>query len=197
MAARKKSIDDEERRHRVTQTAAKAESILPKVYLAGPGVFRCDATAFSEQLKNLCRAHGLEPLWPLDNAISNDSDKLRQANNIRIANEGMIREAEAVVAEISPFRGPNMDPGTAYEIGFARALCKPVFLWSTDPRPLLQRTLDGQTVNRGDILYDANMLAIENFGLSENLMIATPDGIVFQTPAEAFTACARRMASRS
>ena len=40
-----------------------------KVYLAGPAVFRKDVAVHGERLKQLCAAMGIEPLWPLDNAI--------------------------------------------------------------------------------------------------------------------------------
>lgn len=162
----------------------------PKVYLAGPGVFRSDVKQFAGALKALCGQHGLEPLWPMDNEIAPDPDKARQADSIRRANEDMIRRADAVLAELSPFRGPNMDPGTAYEIGFAVALGKPVFAWSADTRTLLARTVTATSVERDGVIYDAEQFAIEDFGLSENLMIATSVDRVFATPDEAAGACA-------
>jgi nucleoside 2-deoxyribosyltransferase len=162
---------------------------LPKVYLAGPGVFRHDAATFAAGLKRLCADHRLDPLWPLDNAVAPDSDRARQAAAIRLANEAMIRAAAAVVAEISPFRGPNMDPGTAYEIGFALAQGLPVFAWSDDARSLLARTAgDAEAGDR--VIYDADMFEIENFGLSENLMIATAVRRIDRTADDAIAACA-------
>ncbi|WP_315830915.1 nucleoside 2-deoxyribosyltransferase [Bradyrhizobium prioriisuperbiae] len=164
--------------------------LLPQVYLAGPGVFRSDVAEFATVLKQLCRQHGLVPLWPMDNDIAPEADKARQADHIRRANEDMIRRADAVLAELTPFRGPNMDPGTAYEIGFAVALGKPVFAWTPDGHTLLERTVNATSVNRGGVIYDADNFAIEDFGLSENLMIATSVRRTFATAAEAAAACA-------
>lgn len=161
-----------------------------RVYLAGPGVFRSDVVAFAAMLKELCRQHGLVPLWPMDNEIAPDADKARQADHIRRANEAMIRQADAVLAELTPFRGPNMDPGTAYEIGFAVALGKPVFAWSADARTLLERTVNATSVDRDGVIYDADHFAIEDFGLGENLMIATSVQRTFATVTEAAAACA-------
>ncbi len=162
----------------------------PGIYLAGPGVFRRDVAEFAAALKALCRRHDLEPLWPMDNEIAADIDKARHANRIRRANEDMIRRADAVLAELSPFRGPNMDPGTAYEIGFAVALGKPVFAWTTDARTLLARTVNTASVEQNGVVYDAEQFAIEDFGLGENLMIATSVRRVFALPDEALAACA-------
>jgi len=166
--------------------------VIPRaqVYLAGPGVFRRDVAEFAATLKQVCRAHGLTPLWPMDNEIDTEADKARQADHIRRANEDMIHRADAVIAEISPFRGPNMDPGTAYEIGFAAALGKPVFAWTTDPRTLLERTAGGGAHEEAGVIYDGANLAIEDFGLGENLMIATAVRHVFPSLREAAAACA-------
>lgn len=167
----------------------------PSIYLAGPGVFRQDAADFADALKQVCAAHGLAPLWPLDNEVAAAS-KAEQAAAIRRANEAMIRIADAVVAEISPFRGPNMDPGTAYEIGFALALGKPVFAWSAEPRTLLVRTVDDVAREHGGVVYDHAWFAIEDFGLGENLMIATAVERIDRTAAEAIAACAAHLGGR-
>lgn len=161
-----------------------------QVYLAGPGVFRRDVVEFAAMLKQVCRAHGLTPLWPMDNEIAPQADKARQADHIRRANEDMIRRADAVIADLSPFRGPNMDPGTAYEIGFAAALGKPVFAWTADRRTLLERTAGGSAPGEAGVVYDAADFAVEDFGLCENLMIATVVRHVFGSAREAVAACA-------
>jgi nucleoside 2-deoxyribosyltransferase len=162
-----------------------------EVYLAGPGVFRRDAPAFAGALKAGCRAQGLVPLWPLDNELVAESDRARLADHIRRANEAMIRRANAVVAEIAPFRGPNMDPGTAYEIGFAIALNKPVFAWSTEVRTLLART--PATTHADGMAYDEADFAVEDFGLIENLMIATAVQGLYTTAEAAIAACAAHL----
>jgi nucleoside deoxyribosyltransferase len=163
------------------------------VYLAGPGVFRHDAVEFSTTLKQLCERHGLHPLWPLDNVIAEAVERAAQADAIRRANEAMIRQAVAVVADISPFRGPNMDPGTAYEIGFALALDKPVFAYSTDRRSLLTRTVPATGAD--SIVRDEAGLLVEDFGLPENLMIATAVVAVAHSAADAIATCAAHLAS--
>lgn len=136
-----------------------------KLYLAGPDVFAPDAAARFDAMRAACRASGFEPLTPVDTALPEGVQGVALARFIKDANVALIRRCDAVVANIAPFRGPNMDPGTAWEIGYAEALGKPVVLWSETPLLLAERT-------PGDGRLDAQGWMIENFGLAENLMIA-------------------------
>jgi nucleoside 2-deoxyribosyltransferase len=129
-----------------------------KVYLAGPAVFRPDAAQALADDARLCAALGLEALTPLDETLTGATAIL--AGNIRL-----IEAADAVIADLTPFRGPHCNVGTAWEIGYAYARGKPVFAWSRDPRPLTQRIPN--TAGR-----DAEGWLVEDFGLAENLMIA-------------------------
>jgi nucleoside 2-deoxyribosyltransferase len=129
-----------------------------KVYLAGPAVFREDAAQALAADMRLCEGFDLEALIPLDTTLTT-------ADAIFAANIRLIDTADAVIADISPFRGPHCDVGTAWEIGYAHARGKPVFAWSRDPRPLTQRIA-------GTNGRDAEGWLIEDFGLVENLMIA-------------------------
>jgi nucleoside 2-deoxyribosyltransferase len=67
-----------------------------------------------------------------------------------------------------------MDGGTAYEIGFARALNKPVvgYLPSTY-RPEYADRVRHYYGLRADAACDHDRLAIEDFGQVDNLMMAT------------------------
>lgn len=139
-------------------------------YLAGPDVFAPDAPQRFARMQAVCVKHGITPLTPVDTAPPQHLRGAELAAFIRLANCDLIRRADCVIANISPFRGPSMDPGTAYEIGFAEALGKPVYLWSESTETLAERTAglkgDDPVPER-----DADGWLIENFGLAENLMI--------------------------
>jgi len=75
-----------------------------------------------------------------------------------------------VIADTSPFRGPHTDDGTAFEIGAAYALGKPIFAYSADLRPLSDRIQT--TCSKSGELRDLNGWTVEDFGLPHNLMIA-------------------------
>lgn len=143
-----------------------------RLYLAGPEVFRPDAAQEGARLQALCAAAGAQGLFPLH----------AEGVDIRQACLEMIDAADAMVANITPFRGTHMDPGTAFEIGYAEARGKPVFLWSDDPRPLMERhppLADGR---------DGEGHLVEDWGTPENLMIV-PDGrTVWSSPEEAVAA---------
>ena len=110
------------------------------------------------------------------------------------ANVDLIDGAQAIIADISPFRGPNMDPGTAWEIGYGIAKGLSVYAWSADLTSLAERTrrLPG-AVAKDDGFVDRDGWTIENFGLIENLMIAVPSVSVHRTDDDAIAACAVRL----
>lgn len=64
-------------------------------------------------------------------------------------NEALIRSCALMIANLTPFRGPSADVGTVYEIGFMRALGRPVYGYATTATPFTQRTLDFAAAHGG------------------------------------------------
>jgi nucleoside 2-deoxyribosyltransferase len=147
-----------------------------KIYLAGPDVFRPDVTEWATSVRELCRRYGFEPLLPVDH-------KETQPEKIFQSNIDLIRKAQIVAANLDPFRGPEPDSGTAFELGYALALGKKVCGYVTRLETVAQRVEAAE--NRceppapyGDKITDRNGLTIENFGLPCNLMLSIPANIV-------------------
>lgn len=165
----------------------------PKVYLGGPAVFRPNAKEIGEQLKQLCARYRLQGLWPADNDPP-DSLKLPAdiARHIFNQNLMMIGRCAAVIADISPFRGPHMDCGTAFEIGAAVSIGRPVFAYTNDLGDLACRMT---RVADGDVFRDSQGDLIEHFGLPENLMIACSVETVSQTAEQALQQCVQHLRS--
>jgi len=168
--------------------------MMPKIYLAGPDVFAPNATIIGERLKQLCYARGLEGIFPLDGKPI----EITAPNAAKLIYNQCInhmRAAEAMVANISPFRGPHMDPGTAFEIGYARHAGMPVFLYSQSRFTLHERVHLAQSLPSNSERDRENNL-IENFGLAENLMI-TPSRdarfCVHESAEQAIAACAEEI----
>lgn len=143
-----------------------------RIYLAGPDVFLPNPQEHAEGLKAVCREFGLEGVFPLDAELKLDglSSKHGQAHLIFNANVGLIRSCQAVLANMSPFRGPSTDVGTAWEMGFAHALKLPIVGYTTDPRSYPERVdqyreYDEVGVPFGDPAF------VENFELHDNLML--------------------------
>jgi nucleoside 2-deoxyribosyltransferase len=147
-----------------------------RVYLAGPEVFLRNAKEVGEHKKALCKKYGLEGVFPLDNEVDTKGKSPRETGLcISGINEDLIKTCDVVIANLTPFRGPSADVGTAYEMGFAHALGKKVFAYTNVAAPFTERTtkaLRGQ-VNRGDDgkLRDALGMFIEEVDLTDNLML--------------------------
>ena len=153
--------------------------MLARVYLAGPDVFVPDAHAWAARRHAICAAHGLDGVSPLDGRPDEPADwaALPEWHRIALRNEAQIRRCDAVIANLTPFRGPSADVGTVYEIGFARALGRRVFGYANVTEKFTRRTFDfsathgGAIASPGAIWRDADGMLIEQFGLFDNLMI--------------------------
>lgn len=142
---------------------------MKKIYLAGPEVFLKNAKEVGKELKQLCSQYGFDGYFPLDNEIQGDNQQ-ELADNIQKANIDLIQECDIVIANLSPFRGPEPDSGTVWEVGFAQGLGKRVLGYSKDRRTLKEKTQS--ILNLGDSSTDNEGLEIEDFGLTHNLMFA-------------------------
>jgi nucleoside 2-deoxyribosyltransferase len=143
---------------------------MTKIYLAGPDVFLPDAIELGRAKAELCAAYGLTGLFPLDNAI--DRDRPDASLQIFRGNEAMMNAADAIIANLTPFRGPGADAGTVYELGYMVARGKLCLGYSNDPRPYTARVAGSSEPETGNgVLIDPDGLTVENFGLADNLMM--------------------------
>ncbi len=141
-----------------------------KIYLAGPDVFLPDAVEIGRKKVAICAHHGTTGLYPLDNAIAPGSPDASM--QIFRANEAMMDEADAIIANLTPFRGPGADPGTAYELGAMAARKKFCLGYSNDPAVYANRVRRFTKVTARDgHLIDSDGLTVEDFGLNDNLMM--------------------------
>jgi nucleoside 2-deoxyribosyltransferase len=181
-----------------------------KIYLAGPDVFLPDAARIGARKAAICARHGLVGLYPLDNAI----DPAAPGASLAIfkGNEAMMDAADAIIANLTPFRGPSADAGTVYELGYMAGRGKLCFAYSNDAATYADRVARSFAVAKADDgrLVDSDGLTVEDFGLTDNLMmIHTLDlhGARLVTPRRmpadiwhdltAFEACAALAADRA
>jgi nucleoside 2-deoxyribosyltransferase len=118
-------------------------------------------------VRELCRSAGHEALVPLV------GDEPATAAAIYRSNLQHIAAADAVLANLNPFRGAEPDSGTCVEIGYALALGKPVIGYADDLRPLRER-LRASGPGADGRWRDAAGHMVEDFGLPFNLMLAVP-----------------------
>jgi nucleoside 2-deoxyribosyltransferase len=114
----------------------------PTVYLAGPMVFGPDPERVFGTMKSICARLGLVGVTPLDNQVGMAGKPPGKplATEIVRADIALMQRLDAGVFCLDGFRrGPEMDPGTAFEIGYMCALGKPLAGWTRDPRPYPDR----------------------------------------------------------
>jgi nucleoside 2-deoxyribosyltransferase len=173
--------------------------MLKRVYLAGPEVFLLNAKEVGEQKKHLCRKYGFIGVFPLDNEVDIQGKNSKEIGySISAVNEALIKKCDVVIANLTPFRGPSADVGTAYEIGFAHALGKKVFGYTNVVATFTERTkkaLNNKVTRSSDgKLRDTNDMFIEENTLMDNLMLdgciqASTCGFVVEEapPSQLFT----------
>jgi nucleoside 2-deoxyribosyltransferase len=144
----------------------------PRIYLAGPEVFLPDPIAAGRRKQARCEAQGFTGCYPLDAQLDLAGlAKAEAARRISLANEALMQSCDLLIANCTPFRGVSMDVGTAFEIGFMRALGRPVLGYTNTPLDLQERSAMGRVQIALPFDSDAEDVQIEDFGLAENLMI--------------------------
>ena len=158
------------------------------VYLAGPEVFLPEPIAAGVEKKARIAAMSraadwpfeLAGLYPLDNGIPDFRADFDTGMRIYRANIDLMNRAYAVVANMVRFRGPSMDVGTAFEMGYVLGLGKPVFAYydaapfygrEEAPGMYVDRVRAHCPVSEHDPRVDADGLTVDDFGMADNLMM--------------------------
>jgi nucleoside 2-deoxyribosyltransferase len=133
---------------------------MRRVYLAGPDVFFPNVWEHAHELKMVCNEFGLQGVFPLDAKIQTEKeDEPRDlGTRIFLANTELIDSCGAMIANISPFRGPSADVGTAFEIGYAYHAGKKIIAYTNNSSFYHERVAKDEYL-------------IENFEMIDNLMI--------------------------
>jgi nucleoside 2-deoxyribosyltransferase len=158
-------------------------------YLAGPDVFLPNARDVGRQKRAYLQSLGVRGYFPLDNEAPPDLLK-NPAQAIRFigdANEKMMLECcldgriGLILANMSPFHGPSMDVGTAFEVGFMSALSYKrnviIIGYTSDKRSFEERVAEeiyGGWMNithKDGVPHGPDGTVIEAFGGADNLMI--------------------------
>ena len=151
-----------------------------RIYLAGPEVFLADGVELGRRKKALCEEAGFVGLYPLDHGETDPDGIFR-------ANRALMDAADVIIANLTPFRGPSADPGTVFELGMMIGAGRPAFGYSNVGSTFEERSRLFCTAvfDPGRHAFvDAEGMAIEAFGLMDNLMI---DRALFAAGAEAVT----------
>lgn len=146
---------------------------MKKIYIAGPEVFLPDSIRVLEKHKDVCRRYGFEGLSPFDGQLTNESG-LDRARKIYLENCQLIRLSDMIVVNCNSFRGALVDDGSAFEIGFAKALGKKIFGYIEQRKTLpelVQTKIPTRQHSSGYRVDNDGYLLNEDFGNSINLML--------------------------
>lgn len=157
-----------------------------QLYLAGPDVFLANPLEVARLKQAICQQYGFTGLFPFDLSLDLASlSPFQQGMAIYQSNIELMNRSDLIVANMTPFRGPSMDVGTAFEMGYMAAQGKPVFGYSNDGRLYAERVA-------GVGGLDADGLSIEAFEMADNLMlegaIALSNGCLIREQAPQATA---------
>ncbi|MDA8376109.1 MAG: nucleoside 2-deoxyribosyltransferase [Planctomycetia bacterium] len=142
-----------------------------RIYIAGPNLFYANWPTFASHAQTLCAEHGLEAILPvpavvlIGPGVTEPSDAKAAGRVFRSCLEA-VRNADGVIANLSPFRGSEPDSGTVVECAMAHTLGIPVIGYTGGKGPVLDFGTDAE----GRVLAEDGGW-IEQFGLSHNLML--------------------------
>ena len=184
------------------------------VYLAGPEVFLPNAREQLDRKIALTRAAGLVPLAPGDLRISPQPTKRLIGHAISAVDEEMMDSADAIIANLTPYRGVSADTGTCFELGYMCAKGKLAYGYTNvaeDFRARLIGYYGGKVhVDDAGLLRGSDGLTIDDVDMSDSLMMqggierrggsvivhgAAPGDIFTDTTA--FEACLGLLAERA
>lgn len=138
-------------------------------YLAGPDVFLPDAPGHARRKVEICARYGIIGRPPLNEDAESlaslpDDEAWRAIFRKDVA---MMEECAVVIANLTPFRGASADSGTLIEVGWFLGRGKPVFGYSNTAALFAERSR-----RQAEAVPDPLPgLAVEGFGLPDNLMI--------------------------
>ena len=141
-----------------------------KAYLAGPDVFLPNALENAAAKIAICAKYGIQGRAPLNEEIDQLA-ALREDEAWRVIyrkDVEMMQECDIIIANLTPFRGASADSGTLIELGWFLGQNKPVFGYSNSAELFAARSL----THLAAIADPIPGLAVEGFGLPDNLMIA-------------------------
>lgn len=168
--------------------SANVDKPIYHIYLAGPEVFLPDPVGAGVSKKATIQELNKQNNWPfilvglypMDNEIENFAHDVATGMKIYHANIDLMNKADYITANMVRFRGPSMDVGTAFEMGYMRGANKPVFAYY-DSKPFYGTTEQaGLYAERIAQLYpinpdkpgvDIHGQSIENFKMEDNLMM--------------------------
>lgn len=146
-----------------------------RIYLAGPEVFLPNMAEVQEAKKTLVREYGLVPVTPGDADAADFPTSHEKGMAISARDETLMDSSDAIIANLTPYRGIAADTGTCFELGYMSAQGKPAFAYSNEAKNHHDRVLEyyGGKVQRDakGLPRGPDGLLVEDFDMIDNLML--------------------------
>lgn len=158
---------------KITQMTDERDSRRPRVYLADLVRYEEGAGQIYEQRKELCRRYGLEALTPADLVNGRErGQSLNPYSQAAVLAENcleLIRECDAVVADLNNYRGYECANDVGFECGVGFELQKELVGYMQDTRPCIEKI---PHMGEEKEYRDMTGCNVENFNYPINLMFA-------------------------
>ena len=150
---------------------------IETLYLAGPEVWFPNVGGHFAVRQAMCQAVDFTMLQPDNSELKELDPGEIMAREIYAERVARMRRADAAVVNLTPWRGPAADPGTAFEAGFLSGLGKPVMAYlnvayegEVEYRDRIDAHIGAQLDEDG-VWRDGEGCLIEDFGLPETIML--------------------------
>lgn len=147
------------------------------LWLAGPEVWLPDFEAQAARRRALCLDAGFTGLTPVPIPPGLEEGSELEARQLYAARMAQLRQADAGVVNLTPWRGPSADVGAAFEAGVLAGLGRPIFAYLNVADESQAEYVDrvgafvGAQRDEAGVWRDGEGCVIEDYGLPETVML--------------------------
>ncbi len=138
-------------------------------------MFLPNSVEIRQAKKDLTSAQGFIPVAPGDDDVADQPTPKQKGMAISARDEMLMDSSDAIIANLTPYRGIAADTGTCFELGYMSAQGKPAFAYSNEPKNHSDRVLEyyGGQVQRdaSGLPRGPDGLLVEDFDMIDNLML--------------------------
>lgn len=147
------------------------------IWLAGPDVWLPDSAAQAARQRAHCIDAGFTGATPDPLPVTSEEGSELQARELYADRMARLRQADAGVVNLTPWRGPSCDTGAAFEAGVLAGLGRPIFAYLNVSDETQAEYVDrvdsfvGAQRDEAGVWRDGDGCLVENYGLPETVML--------------------------
>jgi nucleoside 2-deoxyribosyltransferase len=147
------------------------------IWLAGPEAWLPNSEAQAARQRAMCIESGFTGLTPDPMPPPHDDHSELESRELYAARMARLRQADAGVVNLTPWRGPSADAGAAFEAGVLAGLGRPIFAYLNVPDESQAEYVDrvesfvGAQRDESGVWRDGDGCVVEDYGLPETVML--------------------------